>query len=281
MAKRILSPRNDFVFKLLFGDQRNSGILADFLKAALPLPAGEYDHLVVVDPHLKREFEDDKTGILDVKVHTKGGIVINVEIQVAASPELRNRIVLYGAKMLTEQVKRGNTWGRVEQVISIVIMNEILVPEETGYYNKYALCNRESGGPFTELLGINILELPKLPKEADGNPLWYWGSFLKCEKAEEFKVVAEKDPGVKKAVAALMELSEDERTQMLQDARDRWLTDHQNAMNYKYRLGKEEGRNEGKKAAVLEIAQKMKDLGIPENQIAEAAGLSPAEIAKL
>jgi predicted transposase/invertase (TIGR01784 family) len=96
-----------------------------------------------VDPHLKREFEDDKMGILYVKVHTKGGIVINVEIQVASPPELRDRIVLYGAKMLTEQVKKGNTWDRAEQVISIIIMDKILLPEEMDYYNEYALCNRQ------------------------------------------------------------------------------------------------------------------------------------------
>jgi hypothetical protein len=41
MPKRILSPKNDFVFKLIFGDQRNTDILADFLKAALKLPAEE------------------------------------------------------------------------------------------------------------------------------------------------------------------------------------------------------------------------------------------------
>jgi predicted transposase/invertase (TIGR01784 family) len=280
MAKRILSPRNDFVFKLIFGDRRNTDILADFLKAALKLPAGEYDHLVVMDPHLKREFEDDKMGILDVKIHTKGGIVINVEIQVAASPELRDRIILYGAKMLTEQIKRGNTWDKAERVISIIIMNEILIPEETGYYNQYALCNRESGRAFGELLGINILELPKLPKEADGNPLWYWGSFLKCEKTEEFKMIAEKEPGVKKAVGVLMELSEDERNQMLQDARDRWLTDYKNVMNYRYRLGKEEGLQEGLKEGLikmqqekLEIARKLKALGLPAEQIASSTGL--------
>jgi predicted transposase/invertase (TIGR01784 family) len=152
MPKRILSPKNDFVFKLIFGDQRNTDILTDFLKAALKLPANEYDHLVIVDPHLKREFEDDKMGILDVKVHTKGGIVINVEIQVATSPELRDRIVVYVAKMLTEQVKKGDTWDRAERVISIIIMDEVLLPEETGYYNEYALCNRKSGKPFADLL---------------------------------------------------------------------------------------------------------------------------------
>jgi predicted transposase/invertase (TIGR01784 family) len=102
-------------------------------------------------------------------------------------------------------------------------------------------------------------------------------------------MVAEKEPGVKKAVGVLMELSEDERNQMIQDARDRWLTDHQNAMNYKYRLGKEEGREEGKEEGKkeglqeglaklqqekLEIARNFKALGLSIEQIAAGTGLS-------
>jgi predicted transposase/invertase (TIGR01784 family) len=149
-------------------------------------------------------------------------------------------------------------------------MDDILLSEETGYYNDYALCNRKSGKLFSDLLGINILELPKLPKEADGTSLWYWGSFFKSEKEEEFNVVAEKEPGVRKAVGVLMELSEDQRNQMIQDARDRWLTDQKNALNYKYRLGREEEK--------LEIARKLKARGLPPEQIAEDTGL-PLETA--
>jgi hypothetical protein len=66
-----------------------------------------------------------------------------------------------------------------EQVISIIIMDDILLPEETDYYNEYVLCNRKSGKPFAELLGINVLELPKLPKEADGSSLWAPGTALR------------------------------------------------------------------------------------------------------
>jgi predicted transposase/invertase (TIGR01784 family) len=290
MPKRILSPKSDFVFKLIFGDQRNSDILAGFLKAALKLPGDEYDSLVLVDPHLKREFEDDKLGILDVKVRTKSGMVINVEIQLASSPELRDRIVLYGAKMLTEQVKRGDTWDRAEQVISIIIIDDILIPEEPGYYNEYALCNRASGRPFTELLGVNILELPKLPKESDGSALWFWGNFFRSKGEEEFQMAAEQDPGVRKAVAVLMELSDDERNQMLADARDRWVTDHNNVLRYRYRQGIEKGREEGKIEGIeagieegryqekLETARNLKGMGLSAAQITAATGLSIEEI---
>ena len=41
---------SDFIFKLIFGDQRNVDILGEFLKAVLDIPDSEYDHITVVDP---------------------------------------------------------------------------------------------------------------------------------------------------------------------------------------------------------------------------------------
>lgn len=34
----ILLPKSDFIFKLIFGDERNADILQSFLKAALDIP---------------------------------------------------------------------------------------------------------------------------------------------------------------------------------------------------------------------------------------------------
>ena len=58
---------SDFIFKLIFGDQRNVDILAEFLKSVLNIPDSEYSHLIIVDPHVKKESKDDKYGILDVR----------------------------------------------------------------------------------------------------------------------------------------------------------------------------------------------------------------------
>ncbi|MCL2103323.1 MAG: Rpn family recombination-promoting nuclease/putative transposase, partial [Syntrophorhabdaceae bacterium] len=43
----------DFVFRLIFGDQRNVDILSAFLRSVLDIPNDEYDHLTIVDPYLK------------------------------------------------------------------------------------------------------------------------------------------------------------------------------------------------------------------------------------
>ena len=86
---------SDYIFKLIFGDQRNVDILAEFLKSVLDIPDSEYDRITVVDPHVKKESHDDKYGILDVKVHTKNGNVIHVEIQVWPMPEMKHRSVYF------------------------------------------------------------------------------------------------------------------------------------------------------------------------------------------
>jgi len=74
----LLSPKIDFVFKMLFGDPKNVGILTGLLKPVLRLPAKEYAEVTIVDPHLLREHFDDKLGVLDVKVHTQSGMKIDI-----------------------------------------------------------------------------------------------------------------------------------------------------------------------------------------------------------
>ena len=121
MPKEPLSPKNDFVFKLLFGEPKRLNILKAFLQAVLDLPAEEYDRLVIVDPHLHRESPDDKLGVLDVKIHTTTGKVIDVEIQVKPHRRIWERILFYAARLITEQLKSGLPYKEIKKAISIII----------------------------------------------------------------------------------------------------------------------------------------------------------------
>jgi len=81
MENEVLSPVNDWIFKLLFGDERRKDMLINLLKIFIELPEEEYE-LTFLDTHLKPETEGDKLGILDVKVRTKSGKIFDIEIQV-------------------------------------------------------------------------------------------------------------------------------------------------------------------------------------------------------
>jgi predicted transposase/invertase (TIGR01784 family) len=271
MEKRFYPPSFDFIFKLVFGDQRNSRILSAFLIAALNLPEEEFDHLAIIDPHLKREFQDDKMSILDVKVRLKSGVTVNVEMQVETSQDLRKRIAFATAKMLTEQIRRGEDYSRVERVAGIVICGGVLLSEEAGYYNTYSLRNAQSGAEFTDVLAISILEPGKLPDEPDGGRLYDWGQFFRAETAEEMAMAGARDPAIREAAAVVMELNEDERARLLADARWKWKMDHAALERQHYREGLKEGQEQGLQQAeakyqpiIEELRRKLREAGIGE-----------------
>jgi len=227
MINGFLSPKSDLIFKLLFGDMRSIDLLTDFLKSVLRLPADEYDEVTIVDPHLLREYEGDKLGILDVKVKTKSKKVIDIEIQILPSPQLKQRVVFYSSKMVTEQVGVGESYHNIKRVISIIITDYSLNPGSLKYHHRFVLYDPENEVEFTDIIEVNTLEMPKLPKVEDGTDLWNWLKFLSAERKEDLEMIAEKSPQVKKAVVRLMELSNDERTRLLYESRQKMEWDNQ------------------------------------------------------
>ena len=271
--KKFLSPRNDVVFKRLFGDERNTDILTAFLKSALTLPADDYEEVTLVDPHLRRESLDDKLGILDVKVKTRSGKIIDIEIQVSNLPQLRERIVFYLARMITEQIGEGDSYKTIQRSISILIADHVLISENQHYHNCYTLYDPHTDSEFTNLLEVNTLELPKLPENADGTVLWDWLKFLDARNEEELTMLADKNLEVKKAVGKLMELSSDEQTRLLAESREKLRRD----IDARERGAKESGWNEAQRA----IARNALNHNMSLEDIAAITGLPLEEIRTL
>jgi predicted transposase/invertase (TIGR01784 family) len=266
----IMLPKIDFAFKLLFGDQRSSNILADFLKAVLPeLAEEEFEELIIVDPQLKREFEGDKLEILDVKVRTASGKVIDIEIQISALPEMRSRISYYLSNMITGQIGMGGYYNDLKQAISIVITDYDFIPETKQYHTVFRMLEKDEHFPFNGLMEINVLNLEKLPAEGEGR-LTDWLRFLKAEQEEEFKMVAAKNPVINEAYCKLQVMSEDEANRMIYEARLKAQRDEYSRIQG----ARQEGLREGKQEGIQETARKLKALGVPAEKIVQATGLA-------
>ena len=273
MVNEILLPKSDIIFKLLFGDERSIELLTDFLKSVLRLPADDYDEVILIDPHLKREYPGDKLGILDIKVKTKSKKTIDIEIQVLPSPELRERIVFYNAKMIAEQMGVGDPYAKLKRVISIIITDFDFIPESKRYHHRYTLYDPGAKSEFTDIIEINTLELVKRPKDEDGTELWNWMYFLSASSKEEFDMIAEKSPQVKKAVVRLMELSADERTRLLYESRQK--------MEWDIRARERGARSEGETLKAFAIAKKMLIRNRPIDEIIEDTELTREEVESL
>ena len=116
MSIKYLTPKSDFIFKKIFGDAKNVEILEAFLKSILDIPHDEYESLTLTDTHLKKENDEDKLGILDVKVQTKSGNTIDIEIQLANIPHIRERVVFYLSKMINEQISSGDKYNAIKRL---------------------------------------------------------------------------------------------------------------------------------------------------------------------
>ena len=268
----LLPVTSDFIFKLIFGDQRNVDILADFLKAVLNIPDDEYERITIIDPYVKKETAQDKYSVLDVKLHTKSKNVIHIEIQVWPLPELKERSIYQQSKMITEQMASGENWKSIKRVVSIIITSYDLIKEDKKYHHQFRY-RTEEGVEFTDLNEINTLELSKLPEDKENTDLWYWLKFIKSDDREVLDMIAERSPQMKKAVGFLKELSADERTRMLFEEREIARRDWESFMG-----GAE---NKGRMGERLDIARNALKMGMEIDMIIQLTGLTHAEIQSL
>lgn len=269
---KILLPKVDVIFKLLFGDKRNIEILRNFLKAVLNLPEDEYEAITLEDTHLKRETIDDKMGIVDVRLTTKSGKIIHIEMQILEQEDMPERITYYNAKMLVTQLKSGDDY-KLQKTISIAIADFEIVKGSPKYHHKFQLNEIETGIIFTDVVEINTLELQKIPEKSDSTAKYDWVQFLKAEKEEEFDMLAERSPAIKQAVVELKRLSKDEEALRLYEAREKAMRDENSRTKTAV--------NKAVKARDYEIAKKMLNRGTPIEYISEDTGLSVAEIESL
>ena len=169
MELKPLSPRYDVVFKSIFGEKHIS-VLADFLKAVLDLPAEEYQDIRVEDPHLLRKRKSGKLGILDLRVTTKSGNSLSVELQVLPRPSIWKRILYYNARLLTDQIVSGDDYDKINRAVSILISYPILIEETGEFHNRFRLYDEKTKISYPDSLEIHVLEVHKA-RNAHDSPL--------------------------------------------------------------------------------------------------------------
>ncbi|MDR1663557.1 MAG: Rpn family recombination-promoting nuclease/putative transposase [Clostridiales bacterium] len=262
----ILSPKSDIIFKLFFSDERNIDLLRDFLKSVINLPEDDYNEITILDPHLLRDRPGDKMGILDVKLTSKSGKIIHLEAQVLPMPHMESRVVYYQSKMITEQLAEGDDYDKIKRTISIVITDYDFIKETSKYRKRFLYCDPDDSVVFTDISEIYALDLTKLPQEFDGSALCDWLKFLAAETEAEFEMVAERNTQIQTAVVRLKELSADEKTRMLYEAREKERRDNR---------AREKGARLEERTT---IAKRLILRGRSIEEIVEDTGLTYAEV---
>ena len=273
---KIYKAKQDVVFKMLFGDTENTDILADFLQSVLKCPKEEFEKIEILNPFLYLSNVNDKQSILDVKLTTKSGQILDIEIQVKKIESMRLRIMFYATKLFSEQLKKGEQYDKLKKTINILICTDhILINENKAYHNRF-LMRSDDSTVLTDAMEINTLELKKVP-EGDKSNLATWLKFLDTDDKGELNMIATQGTGFNKAVDKLIEISESEKTKMLIEAREKALRDEATLIYESEKRGMEKGKHNRE----IEIAKNAINMGLNIENIIKLTGLSEEEIKQL
>ena len=269
----LLNPKNDYVFKRIFGHQGNEAITKSFISAVLN--QNITDVVLESDSTLPKDMLDDKVGILDIKVKIDNHINCDVEMQVVDKKNIEKRILFYCSKMYVQSIKAGTDYIDLEKSIAILISDYEIesLKEIKKYISKWNLREEDYGNLIlTDAIEIYIIELFKFEKYMNDTALSDWIKFIINPK-----VINMNNEEVKKAKKVLDELSQNEHERRLAELREKYIMD-QKATEA---AGYDKGYEQGEKNKTLELAKKLKVEGVDLNIICKTTGLSIDEINNL
>lgn len=250
MSIFLMKPKIDFAFKeIMMNEQARIG----FLSAVLGFNPADILETQILNTNLRKLHEDEKQGILDVRILLNNQIEINIEIQLSVLNVWADRSLFYLAKMYTEQLHSGQDYSALKKCVSISILDFKLFPEDPEFYSCFHLREDARHTLYTDKMEFHILELPKLPKELqeDSSALLLWAKFINAEQKEEFDMLAEKNPYIESAYEQLQVISQDKAKRLEYEAREKAILDY-NQMMYEAQAqglaqGLEQGLEQGRK----------------------------------
>ena len=304
---KTLSPKLDVVFQALFGEVGNESITKGFLETILERKIDSID--LSRNPILRREFKDEKLGVLDIIAKLDENEICNIELQIVDKKNIIERILYYWSRLYSRQIKSGEDYKILQKAIVILITDfKIENLEELDYHSRWKIMEDKQGKKIilTQKLEIDIIELPKIiGKEKEQDNLLDWLYFLENPKSERVTKKMKENENLKEAVKKLDNLSEDEKMQRIADLRQKAIMDEKAIYEKGLEIGIEKGIQrgmekgmeegiqrgiekgiekgimEGSQKEKIEIAKKMLELKIDKKTIAEATGLTEQEIEKI
>ena len=280
---KTLSPKLDVVFQALFGEVGNESITKGFLETILERRIESID--LSRNPILRREFKDEKLGVLDIIAKLDKDEICNIELQIVDKKNIIERILYYWSRLYSRQIKSGEDYKILQKAIVILITDfKIENLEELDYHSRWKIMEDKQGKKIilTQKLEIDIIELPKIiGKEKEQDNLLDWLYFLENPKSERVTEKMKENENLKEAVKKLDNLSEDEKMQRIADLRQKAIMDEKAIYEKGLEVGIEKGIMEGSQKEKIEIAKKMLELKIDKETIAEATGLTEQEIEKI
>ena len=240
MTEFLMKPKVDFAFKEIM---MNETARIGFLSAVLNLNPKDIKETQILNTNLRKLHEDDKQGILDVRILMNNKVEIDIEIQLAELKVWADRSLFYLSKMYVEQIESGDTYKVFKRCVSISLLNFTLFPDTEDFYSCFHLWEDNRHTMYTDKMEFHVLEFPKLPEQLQENSsdMLLWAKFINAEKKEEFDMLAEKNPYIQSAYKQLQIISQDKQKRLEYEAREKAIRDYNQLMYESREAGIQQG----------------------------------------
>ena len=260
MINGLLDPKMDFIFKNIFGAEKNSKILISFLNSVLK-SKNPIKYVELKNTDIEKSFVEDKFSRLDVKATTSNNEVINVEIQLKNEYNMIKRSLYYWSKLYEEQLKEGEDYSKLKRTVCINILNFKYLRNDR-FHNGYRLKEMTTNEELTDTEEIHFIEIPKLNDDCDEKDMLVaWTEFLKNPESEKVRNLEMNIEEIRAAKDELIKISNDNKQRELYEMRSNILRDKTSALNKAKRDGKlEVARNLIMNGMDIEIVKQMTGL---------------------
>lgn len=275
----LLSPKIDFVFKRIFGNEKHPEILISFLNAVIK-PKNLIKSVEIRNTDIDKEYLSDKYSRLDIKALTDKGEYINIEIQVKNEYNMIKRSLYYWSKLFESQIVEGDNYDKLERTICINILDFKYLKNDN-FHNAYRLKEIKTNEELTDTMELHFIEIPKLKTYSDTDDvvdmLEAWISFIKDPDSKIVDKLEMSKSEIKEAKAQLIKMSGDSKERERYEKRMESMLEKTSSIYSAERKGREEGKKEGKE----EVAQNLILDGLDDELISKYTGLSLEEIQEL
>ena len=294
LEDKYISLLTDFGFKRIFGTDLNKDLLIGFLNALF-----EGLHVITDVKYLNTEHLGDihteRKAIFDVYCETRNGEKFIVEMQNAFQKFFKDRSLFYSTFPIREQGSKGSDWDfHLNHVYTIALLNfDMHDPafDQAQLSHTVKLCDTYTHKVFYDKLDFIYVEIAKFDKSADelNTTFEKWLYVLKNLSRLDRQPQSLRDKVFDRLFTQAeiakfnpRELREyEDSRKAYRDLKNCLDTAIQEGLEKGRAEGLEKGRAEGEKMTSIAIAKKMMAMGLDDDTVMQATGISASDITEL
>ena len=268
-----ISIRKDEIFRIVFGSNDRYKYLKDFLEGILHRTITNI--IIRNDVALDKIHADNKLMRLDILVEVEGKEMINIEMQNKNEYNIKERSEVYASGIMYNALRIGDNYLEIPKTIVIWILgfNQF----EDGNYHEIARIRRDfNNEDISQKVEYHYIQLPKFLEQVSEikNKEEQWLAYLTCSlNDEELKELFAMNRSIEEINRIVDIVMTDDDVMDALNARilNKNLEQLKQAKAY----------NDGEKENKIQIAKKMLEKGMADEEIIDLTGIDAEELAKL